>query len=769
MKFQRYLWAVVLACIFSLVCCGSAHATVFGQLQGIVHDSQHHPIPGASVTVRAADSQFNQTVTTDGNGFFSMLTVPLGSYRVTIRSHGFGTLQQTITVFSNASPILHFELHPGRVTQSVKVTGQATVANVNSVTPTTLVSRAEIARTPGADRSNSLAMITDFVPGAYMVHDMLHVRGGHQMSWEIDGVNIPNTNIASNLGPQIDPKDIANLEVKRGSYSANLGDRTYAVFNVSPQTGWGRNRDGELILSAGSQYQTNDQLNFGSHTEKFAYYGSLSGNRTDYGLMPPIPQAYHDASNGIGGFSSFVYNRSPHDQFRLVSQLRKDYYQIPYDPDPNSYENQQYDSSGLRDVQHELDGFSILSWVHTFKSPVVLQVSPFYHYNRADYTPNPDDIPIATTSDRTSNYAGIQASVTAQVGRHTLDGGIYSFGQHDSYLFGSVFNDHSAPDFRIRTGAAGGLIEEYISDNYKATRWLTLIAGLRESQFIADVTEIEHNPRVGIAVQIPKIDWVFRAFYGRYYQPPPLLTASGPLINYAQENNTSFEPLHGERDEEHQFGVQIPFRGWLLDIDNFQTRANNYLDHSNVGESNIFFPVTIDGALIQGWEATLRSPTLWKFGSAHLAYSNQLAQQRGPITGGLVCFPISSPECDEGFNYVPLDHDQRNTLNVGMDASLPSQVFASFNVYYGSGFTNGEYENPDSPYHGRYLPSDTNLSLALGKTFGKRTTVSVNATNVTGHRVLLDNSLTFGGFHYNSPREIYGEVRYRFKYPKWVP
>ena len=60
-------------------------------------------------------------------------------------------------------------------------------------------------------------MITDFVPGAYVVHDQLHVRGGHQTAWAIDGVEIPNTNIASNLGPQIDPKDIDYLEVQRAA------------------------------------------------------------------------------------------------------------------------------------------------------------------------------------------------------------------------------------------------------------------------------------------------------------------------------------------------------------------------------------------------------------------------------------------------------------------------------------------------------------------------------------------------------------------------
>jgi hypothetical protein len=42
--------------------------------------------------------------------------------------------------------------------------------------------------------------------------------------------------------------------------------------------------------------------------------------------------------------------------------------------------------------------------------------------------------------------------------------------------------------------------------------------------------------------------------------------------------------------------------------------------------------------------------------------------------------------------------------------------------------------------------------------------VSVTALNVVNTRVLLDNSLTFGGFHYNDPRQLYGEVRYRFHF-----
>jgi len=133
-----------------------------------------------------------------------------------------------------------------------------------------------------------MAMITDYVPAAYVTHDMLHMRGGHQVAWLIDGVPIPNTNIAANLGPQIDPKDIDYLEVQRGSYDADYGDRTYGIFNIVPRSGFEGDNEAELVTSFGNWFQTNDQIDFSGHTKSFAYYVSLNGNRSDYGLQPPI-------------------------------------------------------------------------------------------------------------------------------------------------------------------------------------------------------------------------------------------------------------------------------------------------------------------------------------------------------------------------------------------------------------------------------------------------------------------------------------------------
>jgi TonB dependent receptor/TonB-dependent Receptor Plug Domain len=689
----------------------------------------------------------------------------VGDYLVTVTKSGFADDQQTVTVASDSSPMLHYQLTIATVNQTATVSeeSQENVANVESVTPTSLVDRADIVQTPGADRTNALQMITDYTPAAYVTHDMLHMRGGHQVDWLIDGVPVPNTNIAANLGPVIDPKDIDYLEIQRGSYDADYGDRTYGIFNIVPRTGFERDRECDLASSVGNFYQTNDQISCGGHTQRFAYYVSANGNRSNYGLQTPIGQVFHDAENGYGGFASFIFNPDAKNQFRVVTSLREDYYQIPYDPDPNSIGNQNYPSFGLRDGEHEKDGYVTFSWVHTFNPSMLLTVSPFYHYNSADYQGGPNDFPVISTVDQNANYGGLQATFAANIWRNDLQVGVYGFGQHQYNHFENQFTDGSQNFPASSIGVTGGLASVFIDDKFKVTSWMTLIAGLRQTHFTADVVENATDPRFGVAVRVPRLKWVFRAFYGDFYQAPPLATATGPLLDLATSQNFTFAPLHGERDHESQFGVTIPFRGWALDADTYQTRATNWLDHNNIGESNIFWPITWDAALIQGWELTLRSPRLWHRGQFHLAYANQIAQATAPITGGLICPNPPTPACPlfipPGFS--PVDHDQRNTLNLGFNANLPWKAYASVNVYYGSGFTNGL---PDAQYPGNYLPQHTTFDLSVGKSFLEKYSVSVTALNVANRRVELDNSLTFGGFHYNDPRQIYAEFRFRFHY-----
>lgn len=757
-----------------------AFATIFGSVRGVVHDPQHRPIQGAHLTLKAQNSDLTQSLESDANGEFVFASVPIGNYTVTVSSKGFQRVSQDVIVQSDTSPVLHLQLAVASANVSVVVPETTAEATTDSATPTTMLSRTDIDQTPGADRTNGMEMITDYVPASYVTHDMLHMMGGHQVNWLIDGVPIPNTNIATNLGPQIDPRDIDYLEVFSGSYDADYGDRTYGVFNVLPRTGFERNNECDLVVTTGNFYQTDDQISCGGHTQRFAYYASLNGNRSAYGLQTPVPQVVNDAVNGFGGFASFIFNPDAKSQYRLVTSLRRDYYQIPIDPDSNSIGNQVYPSSGLHDAEREPDGYVTFSLIHTFNPKTLLTVSPFYHYNGADYNGGANDYPVISTVYQNANYAGAQIALNKNFWKNDLQAGLYSFGQHQYSYFNNNFTDGTPNVPPSSVAVNGGVVSEFVNDKFKVAPWFTLIAGLRETQFNATISEHASDPRVGGAVRIPRLNAVFSGFYGYYYQAPPLSTACSssasagpaatcPLLNLAVGQGFTFAPLHGERDIQWQYGVTLPFRQWTLAANNYETRADNWLDHNNIGESNIFWPITWAYAQIQGWALTLRSPDVFHHGQFHLAYANQIAQATSPITGGLICptpataaCPLSTVNIPPGL--APVDHDQRNTLNVGFNGILPWRTYASTNVYYGSGFTNGLYGTPQAQYPGPYLPSHTTFDLAVGKTFAEKYTISANSVNVANRRVQLDNSLTFGGFHWNDPRQIYGEFRYRFNY-----
>ena len=270
----------------------------------LIHDPQHRPVQDAKATLRATTSNWSQIDGQRQCGEFRFENVPLGEYRVIVEVPGFATEEQKVVVTSGRDAKPHFSLTVAHAAETVEVQDVAPVVNPESSTSTNIVSRDSISRTPGADNSNSLAMVTDYTPGAYMVHDQLHIRGGHQVSWLLDGVPVPNTNIASNVGPQFDPKDVDYLEVQRGGYNAEYGDRTYGVFNVVTRSGFERDRQGELVLGYGSYNNTDNQISFGDHTDRFAWLGSLSGYRTDLGIETPTADVLHDHAAGLGGYGS---------------------------------------------------------------------------------------------------------------------------------------------------------------------------------------------------------------------------------------------------------------------------------------------------------------------------------------------------------------------------------------------------------------------------------------------------------------------------------
>ncbi len=161
-----------------------------------------------------------------------------------------------------------------------------------------------------------------------------------------------------------------------------------------------------------------------------------------------------------------------------MTSLRRDYFQIPYDPFPNDIENNpvdgQFPSIGLRDAEHEADAGVLFTCLPHSIRDLLLTVSPFYHYNSGNYGGSPTDTPVATTENRNSTYAGGQTSFAANYKYN--EAGFLGFYQGDNQLFGAIFNDGSGnlPITDPEHPNAQFLEAFYIDDKFKPFSWLTL-------------------------------------------------------------------------------------------------------------------------------------------------------------------------------------------------------------------------------------------------------------------------------------------------------
>lgn len=732
-----------------MICASVVKAALASEVRGVVLDPNGSPIGAAQVTLSPKTPGYAQVDKTNNNGEFLFIGIASGEYVVSVEAAGFVKAEKGVRIVSGSSPELRFQLEIMSLKENVQVTPNAEEVGAVTPAPTTLISKEQIRTTPGAARSGSARVITSFVPGSYLTHNILHVHGGHQVTWLVDGVPVPNTNTGVDVGTPFYINDIDYLEAQRGSYSVEYGDRTYGLFSIVPRTGQGSNKEGELGLVYGNFNVTDNFISFADHSKRFAYYTSLHGFREDYGLATPGPEVLHDKGSGIGGFANLIFSPSRTNQLRLNTSFERDNYQVPNDPETQA--------AGINDKAKQRDGFVFLTWVHTGGPHFVLTVSPFYHFTGGQFLGGPNDQPLIPRHDRSSHYAGLHAVATAASSRHSLKIGFYGFFERDNNFFGLRSTDD--PEFslaqRVRTN--GNMEAVFVGDQYRPAEWLTITGGLRYTHFKGGLSENAVDPRVGATIRLPRVNWVLHGFYGRYYQEPPLSTVSGSLLEFVETSGFGILPLHGERDEELQFGVTIPYKGWWFDTAYYNTKARNFFDHESLGASDIFFPVTIGNARIRGVDVSLTSPSIAKRLRFSLIYAHMRAEGWGGLSGGLT----EDDESEFSTGRFFLDHDQRHTMTLGSFLSLPWDSYLFGELHYGSGFANQVAEEASAPSH---LPGHVRLDLGGGKRFGKNWSVTVNVLNVTNGSYLLDNSPLLGGVHWVEPRQIWAEVRYKFHF-----
>ena len=83
---------------------------------------------------------------------------------MTVELQGFAREEQKLVLASGRDARVHFSLTVAQAKETVEVSDTSAVVNTESSATATLVSRRQISETPGADQTNSLSMITNYVP-----------------------------------------------------------------------------------------------------------------------------------------------------------------------------------------------------------------------------------------------------------------------------------------------------------------------------------------------------------------------------------------------------------------------------------------------------------------------------------------------------------------------------------------------------------------------------------------------------------------------------
>ncbi len=279
--------ARLLAALGRMIIVFSLTLPAFGQmssasLTGVVNDPTNATIPGASVTAVHVDTNREFTATTDEHGRYTLLTLPVGRYRIKAVATGFKTLEREAELTTNQAANLNVTMELGQVSEVVNVTSTAPLVNATNATVGTLIDTKQVFDLPLAGR-NFLQLVS-LTPGVSTVDNS---QGGAGPSIQgqrnrdnlylTDGVINSNLTMSQvSVAPPVD--SIQELRVESVNNDAEFGGASGGYINLSTRSGTNQ------FHGTAYNYLRNDVLNarnmFQATIPKFRnnqYGGSVGG------------------------------------------------------------------------------------------------------------------------------------------------------------------------------------------------------------------------------------------------------------------------------------------------------------------------------------------------------------------------------------------------------------------------------------------------------------------------------------------------------------
>ncbi len=222
-----------------------------GAILGTVKDQSGAVVPGATVTVSNEGTGMTRGTRSDNSGNYVFTPIPIGLYSVRAVYRGFTTEQrQHIRVQVQQQVVVNFTLTPGRVTQTVQVSGAPPQLQTQNASVGQVVGTQEINNLPLNGRNYIfLAQLSAGVSQGQEDTRGLGATGSFSANGErpaqnnylLDGMD-DNTNLVDFLNgtayvvrPPVDA--IEEFKVQTSDYSAAMGRSAGAVLNATVKSG----------------------------------------------------------------------------------------------------------------------------------------------------------------------------------------------------------------------------------------------------------------------------------------------------------------------------------------------------------------------------------------------------------------------------------------------------------------------------------------------------------------------------------------------------
>jgi len=226
--------------VMSFVLCFAAIAfgqRTTGNIEGTITDPAGAIVPNATVAAKSTGSTsgFNQTVTTDENGFFQFNQIPSGTYIVTVTGTGFKTSRADVSVVVDKSTPVNVQLEIGGGENIVNVTTDSAVTIDQTDTKIdTNITKQIIEDLPAGTQFASLLKIAPNVrPEPLASGFQIDGASGAENVFILDGQEVTNFRTGQlNSNFNVPFEIVQEVQVKSTGYEAEYGGATGGIINV---------------------------------------------------------------------------------------------------------------------------------------------------------------------------------------------------------------------------------------------------------------------------------------------------------------------------------------------------------------------------------------------------------------------------------------------------------------------------------------------------------------------------------------------------------